>query len=106
MNDLSAVSPLVQTVSIAGPDLAPRVGLDPAYQTKGSFAAMINQGLDQVNAAVLDAQAGAQQLAAGDLSDLHHVMLRIEESRLQFQLMMQIRNRLLESYQEVLRMQV
>jgi flagellar hook-basal body complex protein FliE len=42
----------------------------------------------------------------GNVQNLHQVMIRLEESRLAFQLTMQVRNRLLESYQDVMRMQV
>jgi flagellar hook-basal body complex protein FliE len=47
-----------------------------------------------------------QRLASGDTSNLHEVMLGIERARMQFQLLVQVRNRVLEAYQDVLRMQV
>lgn len=72
----------------------------------GGFGALIDQGIEQVNVSLLDSQADMQRLAAGDMSNLHQVMLRMEQSRLSFQLMLQVRNRLLESYQDVMRMQV
>lgn len=58
------------------------------------------------NDRVVEAERGVQRLAAGDTSNLHHVMLDIEKARLQFQLLVQVRNRVLEAYQDVLRMQV
>lgn len=70
------------------------------------FGQLITQGLEQVNNTLLVSQVDMQRLAAGDVGNLHQVMLRMEESRLSFQLMLQVRNRLLESYQEVMRMQV
>lgn len=70
------------------------------------FGQLVSDGLARVNGALLDAQVDMQQLAAGKADNLHQVMLRIEESRLQFQLVMQVRNRVLEAYQEVMRMQV
>ncbi|MGM9489680.1 flagellar hook-basal body complex protein FliE [Ideonella sp. YS5] len=72
----------------------------------GGFGQLVTQGLEQVNGTLLDAQVDMQRLAAGDVGNLHQVMLRMEESRLSFQLMLQVRNRLLESYQDVMRMQV
>jgi flagellar hook-basal body complex protein FliE len=47
-----------------------------------------------------------QQLATGDAQNLHQVMIRLEESRLSFQLLMQVRGRLLDAYQDVMKMQV
>ena len=52
------------------------------------------------------AEEGLQALASGENVSLHHVMIGLEEARLSFQLMAQVRNRLVESYQEVMRMQI
>ncbi len=83
--------------------------IDPSIAAStgtGSFGQMISQGLEQVNTQLQGSQAGLQKLALGDASNLHDVMIRLEESRIAFQLTMQVRNRLLEAYQEVMRMQV
>ena len=44
--------------------------------------------------------------AAGEVASLHEVMIHMEETKLSFQLLAQVRNRLLDAYQEVMRMQV
>ena len=46
------------------------------------------------------------RMAAGDPIDLHEVMLARETASLQFQLAVQVRNKLVEAYQDVMRMQV
>lgn len=74
--------------------------------TGANFGQLVTQGIEQVNATLLDGQIDMQRLAAGEVDHLHHVMLKMEQSRLSFQLMLQVRNRLLESYQDVMRMQV
>jgi flagellar hook-basal body complex protein FliE len=71
-----------------------------------SFGNMLEEGLAQVNRQLMVSQSDLQQLAIGDAQNLHQIMIRLEESRISFQLLMQVRNRLLESYQEVMRMQV
>lgn len=73
---------------------------------KGDFGQLVSQGLGEVNQQLLASQADLQQLAAGNVQNLHQVMIRLEESRLSFQLLLQVRNRLLEAYQDVLKMQV
>ena len=99
-----AALPSVEPVSLA---VAGTPGTATAGAPQGAgFSEMVTQGLDQVNAALLDSQVDMQRLAAGDVDNLHQVMLKMEQSRLSFQLMMQVRNRLLESYQEMMRMQV
>jgi flagellar hook-basal body complex protein FliE len=71
-----------------------------------SFGEMVRDGLAQVDRQLQASQADLQQLAVGNVESLHEVMIRMEESRLSFQLMLQVRNRLLEAYQDVMRTQV
>lgn len=71
-----------------------------------SFGQLVNEGLQGVNQRLMVSQTDLQQLALGESRSLHEVMIRLEESRVSFQLAMQVRNRLLEAYQEVMRMQV
>lgn len=70
------------------------------------FAQMVEQGLHAVNGQLLAGQTDLQQLALGNAQNLHQIMIRLEESRLSFQLMMQVRSRLLEAYQDVMKMPI
>ncbi|MDF0606923.1 flagellar hook-basal body complex protein FliE [Neisseriaceae bacterium TC5R-5] len=45
-------------------------------------------------------------LASGQVDNLHQVMLGMEEAKMQFELLLQVRNRALEAYQELMRMQI
>ncbi|GGY28827.1 flagellar hook-basal body complex protein FliE [Paludibacterium paludis] len=45
-------------------------------------------------------------VATGRVGNLHQVMLSLEQSRLRFELFLQVRNRVLEAYQDIMRMQV
>jgi flagellar hook-basal body complex protein FliE len=47
-----------------------------------------------------------QQLALGGTDNLHQVMITLERTRLAFELALQVRNKALEAYQELMRMQV
>lgn len=71
-----------------------------------AFGAMVSQGLGEVNNQLLAGQSALQELAVGKVQNLHQVMMQLEETRLSFQLVMQVRNRLLEAYQDVMKMQV
>jgi flagellar hook-basal body complex protein FliE len=62
--------------------------------------------ISRVNQQLLGAQKQTNDLALGKTQNLHDVMISIEEARLGLQLMVQIRTRALEAYQEILRMQV
>lgn len=72
----------------------------------GAFGRMVGSALGEVNGQLLATQTDLQQLAVGNVENLHHVMIRLEESRLSFQLLLQVRNRLLEAYQDLMKMQV
>lgn len=70
------------------------------------FSGRIADGLQEVNRQLLATQHDLQQLAVGDVGNLHEVLIRLEESRTALQLVLQVRNRALEAYQDVMRMQV
>jgi flagellar hook-basal body complex protein FliE len=94
---------------IAEPSLTPlsatAAGAVPGAPT-GQFGGLVSQGLERVNTELLGTQTDLQQLAVGQVESVHQVMIRMEEARLSFQLMMQVRNRVLEAYQDVMRMQL
>jgi flagellar hook-basal body complex protein FliE len=70
------------------------------------FGELFAEGLSQVNDSLLTSQTDMQRLATGEVQNLHQLMIRLEESRINFQLMLQVRNRLLEAYQDVMKMQI
>jgi flagellar hook-basal body complex protein FliE len=72
----------------------------------GGFAAWLDKELSNVNSQIVNADSQVRKLAAGEVDNLHQVMISMEEAKMSFQLALQVRNRLLEAYQEVLRMQV
>jgi flagellar hook-basal body complex protein FliE len=59
-----------------------------------------------VNDRIVSAEEGLTRLATGQTGNLHEVMLDLEKARLAFQLALQMRNKLLEGYQEIMRMQI
>lgn len=71
-----------------------------------SFGTWFSQELAAVNDRLIGADIDMQKLAVGETQNLHEVMIRLEEARHSFQLLVQVRNRLLEAYQEVMRTQV
>ena len=87
--------------------LAPPVSAaEPVRAQELPFARLVSEGLQGVDAQLRAGQTDLQRLAVGEATSLHEVMVRLEESRIAFQLMLQVRNRALEAYQEVMRMQI
>ena len=52
------------------------------------------------------AEESSRRLVTGQIEDVHQVMIAMEEAQTSFQLMMEIRNKIIDAYKEVLRMQV
>lgn len=72
----------------------------------GSFPQWFSAQLADASDQLAKADRALEGLALGETQNLHHVMLAMEEARLSFQLMVQVRNRVLESYQDLMRMQI
>ena len=69
------------------------------------FDKLLSQ-LDGVNTQLQSAEQSVQQLANGGTENLHQVILNLEQARLNFDLILQVRNKVLDAYQEVMRVQV
>jgi flagellar hook-basal body complex protein FliE len=85
------------------------VAFDPvgsAESGASGFASWLDHELSQVNQQLLGSDVQMRSLAAGDVENLHQVMMSLEKAKLSFELVVQVRNRLLEAYQDVMRMQV
>ena len=103
---VAAAAPVQLDGADAAAQLAPLAPVEAPQGAADSFGQLVAQGIEGVNGDLLAAQTSLQQLALGDGQDLHRIMMQLEESRLSFGLFMQVRNRLLEAYQDVMRMQV
>lgn len=89
--------------------LAPRDVVVDASHSSGvskGFADWLGQEISSVNDQIQTSDSLVQQLAVGEADNLHQVMIALEKAKLQFELVVQVRNKLLEGYQEVMRMQV
>lgn len=83
----------------------PVAGATQATQPAG-FGDWFMREVSNVDQRVLAAENDANALATGQVKNLHEVMIRMEEAKLSFQLLAQVRNRMLEAYQEVMHTQV
>jgi flagellar hook-basal body complex protein FliE len=71
-----------------------------------SFAQLLYDGIDRVNAKANAADAAARSFALDDNIPPHRVLYALEQSSMSLQMMMAVRNRLVEGYQEIMRMQL
>ena len=71
-----------------------------------TFQNILKSYLEEVNTLQHDADSQIQRLVAGETEDLHEVMLAMDEAETSFEMMMKIRNKLVDAYKELMRMQV
>jgi flagellar hook-basal body complex protein FliE len=105
--NIGAIQGSVPSAPLDAPDWAiDASGVGKTAPAGAEFGHLISDGLSQVNEQLGASQVDLQRLATGDVQNLHQVMMNLEETRLSFQLLMQVRNRLLEAYQDVMKMQI
>jgi flagellar hook-basal body complex protein FliE len=94
------------------PGLIEQVGAKPtvalpketAPSKEGSFTDMIGELINSVNDLHMDAGAAQDALLNGDPIELHEVMIKLEQAGVATDLLLEIRNRLLSGFNEVMRM--
>ncbi len=72
----------------------------------GSFGETLTQAMKDVNALQQDAGKAVNQMVEGQDVDLHDVMIAVEKAKTSFELLMEIRNKTVSAYQELMRIQV
>lgn len=74
--------------------------------TNSSFGQTLNQAVKDVNALQGEASKAVQRMVSGEETDIHNVMVAVEKAKTSFELLMEIRNKTIEAYREIMRMQV
>lgn len=71
-----------------------------------SFADVLKDSISKAGELEKEAENEVQKLAKMESQDIHSTMIAIEKADLTFQMMMQIRNKIISAYEEIMRMQV
>ena len=118
MSPITAIPPsisgLMPRLDMIAPGLKPEMPLEiggaqplaPAQPSGDSFATMLGRLVSEVSAQQSNAGQTVAALQGGQNVPLHQAVISMEEANVSFQLMVEVRNRLLESYQEIMRMQI
>lgn len=75
-------------------------------ETKKDFSSILSDALQKVNRDILQSEKMTQDFALGKNVELHQVMIATEQANMALQLTIQVRNKIIEAYQEITRMQV
>ncbi|WP_366922996.1 flagellar hook-basal body complex protein FliE [Metallumcola ferriviriculae] len=98
--DLQTVNPLQTAFKAAGNSKIGETNEGP------SFADQLKKAFYEVNDMQVRADKITEQFVAGKVEDIHQVTVATEQANLALQLTVQVRNKIVEAYQEIARMQV
>lgn len=83
-----------------------RPSLPTPRQRPTGFSNAFEEAVNKVDDAQKAADTQVEAFVAGEQENLHEVMIAMNEASLSFQMMTEVRNRAIETYQELMRMQV
>ena len=71
-----------------------------------SFGNMLIDSMTQVNRMQVEADSNINDLATGKQPDIHRTMIAMEKASISFELLMQIRNKVISAYDSIMRMPI
>lgn len=87
-------------------DIGPSQPLKPTEGKSSDFGNVLQSAIHQVEASSSKASQSVQQFLSGETEDLHTVAMATQRAELQFELVQQMRNKVVQAYQEIMRTQL
>jgi len=103
MDDITINSHLQALKGLSSPAAGAKTGVEADGP---SFADALAQSLEKVNDLQKEADQAITEFVSGETGNIHETMIAVNKADLAFRLTMQVRNKIVEAYNEVLRMQV
>ena len=69
-----------------------------------SFDNILTKSLKEVNSAQMNADNAVNSLVAGKTENIHETMIQMQKASISFQMMMEVRNKLVDAYNEIIKM--
>lgn len=104
ISPIDEARPVASVTSVRRTESGTAVG--GANETATSFKEAVKNALGEVNDLQNQADDMAMKLATGDVEDVHRAMIAMQKAKLALDLTIQVRNKVIEAYQEIMRMQV
>ena len=79
---------------------------NPIAETKESFSDFISSSINQVNQQQIEGDKAIEKLHSGEARNLHDVMISVEQADISLRMLVQVRNKALTAYEEIMRMQI
>lgn len=100
MSDISVKNNISQPSSSIGKSK------DGSQGGKTEFSSILKNKLNEINQLQVDADKTITNVELGNSGSIHEAVIALEKADLSFRTMMQVRNKIIEAYQEIMRMQV
>lgn len=100
---LGAMNPITPTSLGSTPNISSG---DGAQKAAGDFSKFLTDALGQVDALQKNADTASTQLATGQVQDLSTAMVALEKANLSLSLTVSVRDKVLDAYNQVMRMQM
>src|ERR1700733_14245601 len=84
--------------------IPPELGSPTASDSGNSFTNVLNHAIGEVEGTRSSAAKSVEQFLSGSGEDLHSTILATQRAELEFQMFMQVRNKVVSAYQEIMKM--
>jgi flagellar hook-basal body complex protein FliE len=101
MNEINPIGPIREQGEVHK-----QQGVKPGEKSGPSFKETMESFLKDVNSMQAKAGESIEKMAAGEITDVHQVMSTVQEANVAFNMMMEIRNKVMDAYQEVMRIRL
>lgn len=97
----------IKTVGVDNPFVSNSQKVSSNNKDAGiEFSSLLNDALGKVNDLQLESNEYKKLLAIGEVDNMHDVTIASEKANISLQLTLSIRNKVIEAYQEIMRMQI
>lgn len=97
---------MIDGISGVGPSNLQRLQQDKTLKKAPDFAEILKEAFDKVNQVQKNAEQMASDFALGKISNIHEVIIEAEKATIALRLTTEVRNRIVEAYREIMRMQL
>jgi flagellar hook-basal body complex protein FliE len=97
---IGPLNPKLQVPEVRGPQKS------GSEKSSTGFGEILKDAISTVNELQKNSDQEIQKLMTGESQDLHTTVIAMQKADLSFQMMMQVRNKIVQAYQEIMRMQI
>jgi|WetSurMetagenome_2_1015567.scaffolds.fasta_scaffold1662752_2 flagellar hook-basal body complex protein FliE len=96
----------MDTIRIGNGPASPSTGTKTQHASAGIFSDALRDAVNDVEKLQKEADKAIVDVQTGHTGSIHEAIIALEKADISFRTMLQVRNKLIEAYQEIMRMQV